>query len=169
VEIQALVLMPNHFHMILTTPNRDLGEVMNSFMASVTRTANAISGRSGHMFGGPYYWSLIRGTRYFGHALKYVYRNPVRADLCERVEDYPWSTLHGLVGSAPVPFALHYTRIALEVGLPSVEPGEQLPWLNRPFPAEAENLIRKGLRRTTFDKIRDRKTRRPHELLAHLI
>lgn len=169
VEFHAVVLMPNHFHMLLTVPKHDLGKVMNVFVSSVTRTANILSGRSGHVFGGPYHWSLINTSRYFGHALKYVYRNPVRAKLCARVQEYPFSTLQGLLGYAHLPFPLFLTRANLELALPSMEASEQLAWLNRPFPSEAETLIRQGLRKKLFEAIMDRKTRRLCEPLSQLL
>jgi putative transposase len=169
VEFHSLVVMPNHFHMILTVPEHDLGQVMNVFMSSVTRLSNLLSGRSGHLFGTRYYWSLINNSRYFGHAYKYVYRNPVRARICEQVEDYRFSTLQGSLGVRHLPFPLFYTRVAMELALPSVDSHEQLEWLNRPFPTEAEALIQKGLRRTVFDTIIDRSTREPISALAHLV
>ena len=169
VEIHALVLMPNHFHMILTVPQYDLGKIMSVFMSSVTRTANRLSGSSGHVFGGPYHWSLISSSRYFGHALKYVYRNPVRAKLCQRVEDYSCSTLHGLLGNSRLHFPLYLTRVGMELALPSAEASEQIEWMNNPFTTEAETLIQKGLRKKVFDTIIDRKTRKPFEPLNQLL
>ncbi len=152
VEIQALVLMPNHFHMIITVPEFDLGVVMNEFLKSVARATNRFSGRKGHVFGGPHYRSLIGGTRYYGHALKYVYRNPVRAKICANVESYPYSTLSGVLGLSRLHFPIHWTRVGMEVGLPACETINQLEWLNRPFPNEAEALIRKGLKREVFSE-----------------
>jgi REP element-mobilizing transposase RayT len=160
-EFQALVLMPNHLHAILTTPRDDLGKVMNCWMSSITRILNTQTGRSGHVFGGPYHWSLINGTRYFGHALKYVYRNPVKAGLCEKPEDWPFSTLSGLVGNGHLPFPIHFTRPGMEVGLPNETVSPMLEWLNRPFSQEAEKAIQEGLRRKRFERILDRRHRRP--------
>ena len=57
----------------------------------------------------------------------------------------------------------------MELSLPSLEPGEQLDWLNRPFPGEAESLIQRALRKRSLEVILDRKTRRPLELLNQLI
>jgi REP element-mobilizing transposase RayT len=169
VEFHSLVMMPNHFHMLITVPEYDLGQVMRDFMSYTTRISNLISERSGHLFGGRYYWSLVNNSRYFGHAYKYVYRNPVRARLCERVEEYPYSTLHGALGFGHQPFPLYFTRVAMELVLPSCESAEQLEWLNRPFPKEAEEMIQKGLRNRVFDRIMDRDTRRPVELLDQLL
>jgi len=143
-EIHALVLMPNHLHMLITVPDFDLGKVMNVFISSVTKTANLLSARSGHLFGGPYYWSLVNNSRYFGHVYKYVYRNPVRAKLCSRVEEYPFSTLSGLLGSSPLPFPLYFTKIGMEIAFPTAETHLHLNWLNKPFPKDAEVLIQKG-------------------------
>jgi putative transposase len=169
VEFQSFVLMANHFHTIVTVPEYDLGIVMNHFMKSISRTVNLFSGRSGHVFGGPYHWSLINSTRYFSHAMKYVYRNPVRAKICENVEDYPYSTVQGLLGLAPLPFPLNYTRVGMEISFPSDEGPQQLEWLNTPFPKEAEALIRKGLHHRIFQDIIDPATRRPSELFMGLI
>jgi len=165
VEIHALVLMPNHFHLLLTVPEHDLGIAMNVFISQVTRFSNIKSGRSGHLFGGPYYWSLINSSRYFGHVLKYIYRNPVRAKLCDKAEDYPFSTLAGLIGRAHLPFPVFYTRIGMEIGHPVDQSQKLLDWLNRPFPGEAEKLIRKGLRRPYFEKFKSKKERRMLEQL----
>jgi putative transposase len=168
LEIHAFVLMPNHFHMLATAPEQDLGVVMNNLMSNLTRRTNRITGRSGHLFGGPYYWSLIRSSRYFGHALKYVYRNPVRARLCETVEAHPFSTLSGLIGDAHLPFPIHFTRALLEAGLPLEDSSSFLNWLNRPFPSEAEKLIKLGLKRRVFDKVIQRENRRA-DLLSELL
>ena len=46
-EIHALVLMPNHFHLILTTPEDNLGVVMSKLLSYVTKEANLRAGRSG--------------------------------------------------------------------------------------------------------------------------
>jgi putative transposase len=169
IEIHAFVLMPNHFHMLITVPELDLGTVMRDFMSNVTRVHNRTAKRSGHLFGGPYHWSLIHSARYFGHAYKYVYRNPIKAGLCTRVEDYPYSTLFGQLGSAFLPFPIYFTRLGMEARLPSSEPFENLEWLNRPFSDEADRLIQKGLRKKVFEGLIHRKTRTPYEPLERLL
>jgi putative transposase len=169
VEFQAVVLMPNHLHIILTVPEFDLGFVMNELLKSISRTSNLLTGRTGHLFGGPYHWSLINSSRYFGHALKYVYRNPVKAGLCQKVEDYPFSTLQGLLGQTHLRFPLYYTRVGMESALPAIEPLLQLDWLNTPVPAEADALIQKGLRRKVFDSILDRVKRKETSVLDALV
>jgi putative transposase len=125
--------------------------------------------RTGHVFGGPYHWSLIQSSRYFGHALKYVYRNPVKAGLCERVEQYPYSSLYGLLGSGPLLTPMYLTRVGMEVNLPSIDAPDLLGWFNRPFPKEAEMLIQKGLRKRFFEAAVCRSTRKPSVLLESFL
>lgn len=167
--IHSFVLMPNHFHMLITAPVFDLGKLMNIFMSNITRSANFDTGRSGHLFGGPYRWSLIHSSRYYGHAYKYVYRNPVKARLCETTETYPFSTLRGLIGEDQLKFPLPLTRSALENHLPITDWQAMLPWLNRPFPKEAEELINKGMKLKVFEKLKSETTRRPYEILDQFL
>lgn len=168
-EIHAFVLMPNHFHMLITTPTFDLGKVMNIFMSNVTRAANQFAGRSGHVFGGPYYWSIIQSSRYYGHAFKYVYRNPVKAGICLKAEDYPYSTLRGIFGGSRSAFPIEFSRSALELNLPIHESEAMLNWLNRPFPKEAEELIARGMKLRCFEDLKNRSTRKPYDELGELL
>jgi len=172
VEIHALVLMPNHFHLLMTVPFEefDLGKVMNRFMSDLTLHTHQKSGRSGRLFGKRYHWSLIQSSRYYGHALKYVYRNPVKGGLCETVEDYPFSTLHGLVGRTHLPFPIQFTRAGLERDIPDPKDGwPWLDWLNRPFPNEVGPLLRKALKQKELRFLLDQRTRRPESRLEDLL
>src|ERR1700752_2973729 len=57
VNIHAFVLMPNHFHLLISTPTDDLSETMKTFMCAVTKKINLKTGRSGRVFGSRYHWS----------------------------------------------------------------------------------------------------------------
>jgi len=150
-KFHALVLMSNHFHLLLSTPEDDLGVVMRHLLGSVTRLCNRNSGREGHVFNGPYKRTLVNSSRYYAHALKYVYRNPVKAGIVTRVEDYEFGTLHSMLGLARLPFPMsHPADGAGDALLPEV-PADQLPWLNTPFKREQDDAIGKALRRSVFE------------------
>lgn len=91
-NFHTLVLMPNHFHIILSTDLANLDEMMLYFQREISRSVNRVAGRINHVFGGPYKWSLIDNLLYFENATRYLYQNPVRAGLCEDVEGYPYSS-----------------------------------------------------------------------------
>jgi REP element-mobilizing transposase RayT len=150
VEIQALVLMYNHLHLLLTTPADDLGVVMRFFVSELTRRLNPVCGRSNRIFGSRYHPTLIDSELYFRTVLKYIYRNPVRSGTVARVEDYPFSTLQGLMGNERLDFPMFYPRAGVGVSLPSLDAADLLDWLNQPFQREVEEGVRLGLRRKVF-------------------
>lgn len=169
-RIHAFVMMSNHFHMIVSSPELDLGEIMQHYGSSVTRAYNRKSGRNGHLFGGRYRWSLIDSPIYYAHALKYVYRNPVKAGLCDRVEDYSFSSLHGLCGKSYLPFPVSpLARETRHSGRIPDEMDSLLSWLNTPYRAEDSECIRRALRRKVFTFPVDRKTRIPSHLESGLV
>ncbi len=148
--VHSFVLMANHFHLLISTPGLDLGRVMQQILSSSTRRLNQASGRTGHVFNGPYFRSLIQDSRYYSHAFKYVYRNPVRAGVVRDVTDYRFSTLNGLVGSSHLPFPLfHPGNGAGDLLIPD-ETENLLYWLNQPTPKEADAAIRKAYRKSVF-------------------
>lgn len=146
-RVYAFVLMENHFHLLLGTPHEDLGVVMKHYMESGTRMLNFSSGREGHAFSGRYRWSIVQDVRYFGIAMKYIYRNPVRAGLCAKAEDYPFSSLHSLLGRSPLPFPMHPGPASSHEGRITEK---FLDWINMPFAKEGEMAVRKALQSTQF-------------------
>ena len=149
-KIHAFVLMPNHFHLIISTPKEDLGEIMKFFMALITRKINMNSGRTGRVFGARYHWSLIDHEHYYDCALKYVYRNPVKAKLVDSVEAYPFSTIRWVLNKN-----LENIDLELPIGHDSLVPrnnqNDFLCWLNQPFTSEQDVAIKGALKKTRFN------------------
>jgi putative transposase len=159
LRIHALVLMPNHFHLLATSGERGIDLAMKEVLGSTTRILNTRTRRSGHLFGGRYFWSLIREPDYYAHALKYVLRNPVKAALSTTVSDYPLSTYSGQVGEVPLPVAITSpTRQILR--LVPEDPEALDAWLNSAHPTELQEAIQKGLRRKEFTFAPQEDTRR---------
>lgn len=169
-KIHSFVLMSNHYHLMVSTPQMDLGKVMEYFSRSVTKTYNSKSGRRGHLFNGRYRWSLIDTPLYYAHALKYVYRNPVEAGMCERVEDHPYSSLHGLTGQSPLLFPALTEAIEVYGGSYVPEDWERMmSWLNERYEDEDSEVIRKALRRKKFELPKVRSSREPSRLELGLV
>jgi len=149
IKIHALVLMPNHFHLLISTPGADLGVVMQTFIREVTIKINLKAGRTGRVFGSRYHWSLIDSTHYYDCALKYVYRNPVKSGLSAAVEEYEFSTLMDVIEEAR-PFITIEPPIGYQSNIPQNRKNEFLNWLNQPFRNEHEEAIKKAFRKTKF-------------------
>lgn len=77
IKIAAFVLMNNHFHLLLLTPNEDIDRIMYSFMKETTLEIQRCTGRINKIFGGRYKGSMITSYSYLVNVYKYIYRNPV--------------------------------------------------------------------------------------------
>ena len=146
LRIHAFVLMSNHFHLIVTAPNENMSDMLRYFMREVSREISWLSGRINQTWGGRNHKTFIGAHHYFMNTYKYVYRNPVRANICGRVEAYPFSTLAGLCGlkrliipvcEDTVLFNPHFDQSALN-------------WLNTKPLVEADEEMRRALRRAAF-------------------
>lgn len=98
LKIHVFVLMENHFHLIASAPQGNLSEAMAFLLREVSREITRSSNRINQTWGGRFFRSRLGTYHYFMHAYKYVYRNPVEANLCKKVEEYKYSTLNGLLG-----------------------------------------------------------------------
>jgi REP element-mobilizing transposase RayT len=102
-SVTAWVLMTNHFHLVLQTPEPNLSKGMQWLNSAYANWFNRIHGRCGHLFQGRFKAFLIDGERYFADVLRYVVLNPVRAKMCERPEEYRWSSYRATAGLEEAP------------------------------------------------------------------
>jgi putative transposase len=132
-RVLAWCLMPNHFHLVLW-PTRD-GE-LTAFMRWLTLThaqrwkhAHAAVGH-GHLYQGRFKSFPVQSDGHLLNVLRYVERNPVRANLARRAQDWRWGSC----------FARGQRSHALGPVLadwPVRRPPDWLAWVNAPqTPAE---------------------------------
>lgn len=156
IEILSFVLMSNHLHMICRDPLGILSDGMEYFLRETSKEIGRLSGRINRIWGAPFFNSVIRNPLYYLQAYKYIYRNPVRAGLCEKVESYPYSSLAMLLGvrHGILPLACDDTLFC-------GEPGEILEWLNTDFSAIENESISAALRKKEFKLRKDPSSRNP--------
>jgi putative transposase len=142
-KFHAFVLMSNHYHLLISTPEENLGEIMQFVQRSVAQSANKKVRRINHFFGGPYKWSIIESENYYWNCLKYIFRNPVRAEICYNVNQYKFSSLNTKPKDFKWSMVDFHSSEQSEIEL-------NLEWLNEPFGSEIEEKIRFGLRRKEF-------------------
>ena len=143
LKIHSFVLMSNHFHLLVTAPNSNLHRAMQYFLSQTGRAITKSAGRVNHTWKAKYFRCQIATHPYFQCAYKYFYRNPVVAQICHRVEQYPYGTLSGLLGFTKLNIPVHD-----EVLFSDVE--GTLEWLNTPTHPENYEAIKKALRRRKF-------------------
>ncbi len=96
MRVCAYCVMPNHWHMVLwPKEDGDLAAFMQRL--SITHVRRWQEHRhvvgEGHIYQGRYKSFPIERDEHFLTVCRYVERNPVRANLVERGEDWRWSSL----------------------------------------------------------------------------
>jgi REP element-mobilizing transposase RayT len=100
-RVHAWVLMGNHFHLLLETPQPNLVAGMKWLLGVFSQGWNRARGRQGHVFQGRYKSVPVNGSDgdryYFRIVADYIHLNPARAGLAGdrsgRLVDYRWSSL----------------------------------------------------------------------------
>ncbi|MCU0913930.1 MAG: transposase [Planctomycetes bacterium] len=115
-RLHAFVLMDNHEHLFVETPEPNLSAGMQYLNGSYTSYFNRRMGRVGHLFQGRFKAHLVDEQGYFQAVSRYIHLNPVRASLVRCPGEYPWSSYPGYVRAAQaVPWAT-YERVLQDFG-----------------------------------------------------
>jgi len=123
LKVHAFVLMSNHYHLIASVdPGYDLEWLVQRLQSAVSHEVNTHLQQVFYVFEEPSKSSLITTPTYYKRVLKYVYRNPVEAGICRRVEDYGYSTLNRSDIKTVFPYNIDY-RV-------NYKTHKMLPWLN---------------------------------------
>ncbi|MGA2751153.1 MAG: transposase [Verrucomicrobiota bacterium] len=103
-RIYAYVLMANHYHLLLETPEANLVAGMKWLQGTYTQRYNCRHQLCGHLFQGRYKAVPVEGRGYFGVVSTYIHLNPARAGLIsigkEPLKKYRWSSYPAYVSRA---------------------------------------------------------------------
>ncbi len=88
--------MSNHVHLLVQTPAPTLPLGMQFLTSQYVQEFNLRHGRRGALVQGRYKSGLVETPEHFLSCLQYFALNPVAAGLCDRPEDWPWSSYTGL-------------------------------------------------------------------------
>jgi len=100
-RVHAFVLMGNHFHLLLETPEPNLVAGMKWLMGVFSQGWNRRRLRRGHVFQGRYKAVVVNGEERDGYYLRttadYIHLNPVRSgwvggETGKKLREYAWSS-----------------------------------------------------------------------------
>jgi putative transposase len=98
LRILAYVVIPNHWHLVVW-PASGHGEQVSEFFRWLTVThsqrwhAGHDTSGSGHVYQGRFKSFPIESDRHLATVMRYVERNPLRAGLVRRAEEWQWGSL----------------------------------------------------------------------------
>jgi putative transposase len=132
VRVLAYCLMPNHWHLVLH-PEEGADGALSAFMHWITLThtqrwhAHRDSSGTGHLYQGRFKSFPVQDDGHFLTVCRYVERNPLRAGLVERAEEWHWSSLwRRESGSAQQKAVLRDWPVARPRGWLSLVNGDEL-------------------------------------------
>jgi REP element-mobilizing transposase RayT len=90
LHLYGYLVMPEHVQLLLSEPQPDmLADALKSLKRGVSRRLLC---DGDHFWQKRYYDFNIRNYPQFVEKLRYIHRNPLKAGLCERPEDWEWSS-----------------------------------------------------------------------------
>ena len=90
MQVYGYVVMPEHVHLLVSEPKAGtLAEAIKSLKQGISRR---LIGEAEHFWQKRYYDFNVRDSKQFSEKLRYIHRNPVKRGLCDRPEDWEWSS-----------------------------------------------------------------------------
>lgn len=136
MRLLAYCLMPNHFHLVLHSKND--GDVQK-FMQWLTLThtqrwhiQNKSTG-TGHLYQGRYKSFLIEEDNHLLAVIRYVERNPLKANLVQKIENWDFSSLSKWLKNKQDKFISEW---------PIKRPENYLAFVQKPLTQTEEETIR---------------------------
>jgi REP-associated tyrosine transposase len=98
IRVHAYCLLPNHYHLLIETPQGNLSRVMRHLDGIYTQRHNRAHRTDGPLFRGRYKAILIDADSYLLQLVRYIHLNPVEAHLVKEPEGYSWSSHRRYLG-----------------------------------------------------------------------
>jgi putative transposase len=123
-QVHAFCLMPNHFHLVVETPQPNLVTGMKWLLGTYTTRFNRRHNLTGHLFAGRYKSTFVGGEGgYLRTVCDYIHLNPIRAQLLPTeapLRSFVWSSFPSYLGPpAQRPRWLCVDRLFSECRIPA--------------------------------------------------
>jgi len=103
VECWNYCVMTNHYHATLRPELPNISEAMQHLHSRYAQWWNWRHEKVGHVFQGRFKAQIVQRDEYALVLSRYVALNPVRAQLVDRPQEWPWSSYAALIGERPAP------------------------------------------------------------------
>ncbi|NNJ79074.1 MAG: transposase [Xanthomonadales bacterium] len=143
MRILSYCLMPNHFHLVIRPYNDgDMSRWMQWLLTSHVRRYHRLRGTSGRVWQGRFKAFPIQEDSHLLTVMRYVERNPVRANLVESAIHWKWSSIRNARTGHPC---------AILSQPPIPIPADWLAWVDQPISQTELDAVRRcGKRQAPF-------------------
>ena len=143
MRILEYAVMPNHWHFVLWPyEDGDLPRFMHQMTSTHVHrwTTFRENVGEGHVYGGRYKGLPVEADSHFFTVCRYVVRNPVRAGLVARAEEWRWSSLWRRQQASP-------DAVRFLADWPMPRPAEWTEWVDIPLYRKDLDALRKAVKR----------------------
>lgn len=142
MPVLGYCLMPNHFHLVVWPQHDgDLSRWMHWVLNTHVRRYHQHYHSSGHIWQGRFKAFPIEADEHLLTVLRYVERNPLRAALVRRAEQWLWSSAR--------PWQETDARPSFLASGPVARPRHWLDWVHEPLTAAELAAVRHSVNRGT--------------------
>lgn len=122
-QIHALVLMSNHYHMLISTPSNNLDSILMYFQSDISRRVTKMVEDQKYRFQSRYKWVLVRNAVEYIRTFRYIAFNPVEAGITSCPFSYRYSSIafqHGEARDCCPLFPSHMHKNAIDLVIKEV-------------------------------------------------
>lgn len=101
--VHAYVLMNNHYHLLIETPNGNLSRGMRQLNGVYTQRFNSLHGSGGRVFQGRFKAILLERDAALLDLCRYIVLNPLRLKAVKNISRYRWSSYRATAGEVQAP------------------------------------------------------------------
>jgi len=94
IVIHNYCLMSNHYHLLLEIKGETLSKYMRQLNMNYAIYFNKKNKRSGHLWQGRFKSWYVTDEAYLYTLICYIEQNPIKANLVQTLEEYPYSSYH---------------------------------------------------------------------------
>jgi len=101
--VHAYVLMDNHYHLLIETPQTNLSRGMRQLNGVYTQRSNILHGSGGRVFQGRFKAVLVERDSSLLDLCRHIVLNPLRLKAVKNISRYRWSSYRATAGEVQAP------------------------------------------------------------------
>jgi putative transposase len=113
--LHSYCLMTNHVHLLIETIEHSPSDIILFIHSIYARYFNRKYELVGHVFQERYHATLIKSWRQMLDTSRYIHLNPVKANMTNKPEEYPWSSYRAYISKTSKDTIVHTKRLLSEM------------------------------------------------------